>query len=70
LAIKSLARVHQVKEPIMLTLAKHAIAVVVVAAAASAPVAAHAESLSLNFTQVAVTHTVQDDRSPTGVQPR
>jgi hypothetical protein len=54
----------------MLKLAKHAIAVVVVAAAASAPVAAHAESLSLNFTQVAVTHTVQDDRCSIGVQPR
>ena len=54
----------------MLKLAKHAVAVVVVVAAASAPVAAHAESVSLNFTQVALTHTVQDDRSSTGVQPR
>jgi hypothetical protein len=54
----------------MLKLAKHAIAVVVVAAAASAPVAAHAESLSLNFTQVAMTHAVQDDRGSIGAQPR
>ena len=51
----------------MLKLAKHAIAVVVVAAAASAPVAARAESVSLNFTQVAVTHAVQDDRSAIAV---
>jgi len=48
----------------MLKLAKHAVAVVVVAAA-SAPVAAHAETLSLNYTQVAVTHAVQDDRGST-----
>ena len=54
----------------MLKLAKHAIAVVVVAAAASAPVAARAESVSLNFTQVVLTHAVQDDRSSIGVQPR
>jgi type VI protein secretion system component Hcp len=54
----------------MLKLAKHAVAIVVVVAAASAPVAAHAESLSLNYTQVAVTHAVQDDRSSTAVQPR
>ncbi len=54
----------------MLKLAKHAIAVVVVAAAASAPVAARAESVSLNFTQLAVTHAVQDDRSAIAVQPR
>jgi hypothetical protein len=49
---------------------KHAIAIAVVAAVASAPVAARAESLSFNFTQLAVTHTVQDDRSSTAVQPR
>jgi hypothetical protein len=54
----------------MLKLAKHAIAVVVVAAAASAPVAAHAESLSLNFTHVALTNTVQDVRTSGGEQPR
>ena len=54
----------------MLKLAKHAVAVVVVAAAASAPVAARAESLSLNFTHVAMTNTVQDDRSSIAVQPR
>jgi hypothetical protein len=54
----------------MRKLAKHAVAILVVAAATSAPVAAHAESLSLNFTQVAVTHNVQDDRGSTGVQPR
>ena len=54
----------------MLKLAKHTIAVAVIVAAASAPVAAHAESLSLNFTHVAVTHSVQDDRSSTAVQPR
>ena len=46
----------------MLKLAKHAVAIIVVAAAASAPVAAHAETVSLNFTQLAVTHSVQDDR--------
>jgi type VI protein secretion system component Hcp len=60
--MKSQARVHEVKEPIMLKLAKHAVAIVVVVAAASAPVAAHAETLSLNYTHVAVTHTVQEDR--------
>ena len=54
----------------MLKLAKHAVAIVVVAAAASAPVAAHAESLSLNYTHIAVTHTVQDDRGSTAEQPR
>lgn len=46
----------------MLKLAKHAVAIVVVVAAASAPVAAHAESPSLNFTHVELTHAVQDDR--------
>ena len=46
----------------MLKLAKRAIAIVVVVAAASAPVAAHAETLSLNYTHVVVTHAVQDDR--------
>lgn len=47
----------------MLKLAKHVVAVVAVAAAvASAPVAASAESLSLNFTQVTLTHSVQDAR--------
>ena len=60
--MKSQARVHEVKEPIMLKLAKHAVAIVVVVAAASAPVAANAETLSLNYTHVAVTHTVQEDR--------
>ncbi len=54
----------------MLKLAKHAVAIVVVVAAASAPVAAHAESVSLNFTQVTLTHSVQDDRSSNAVQPR
>ncbi len=68
--MKSQARIHYVKEPIMLKLAKHAVAIVVVVAAASAPVAAHAESVSLNFTQVAFTHSVQDDRSSSAVQPR
>ena len=60
--MKSQARVHEVKETIMFKLAKHAVAIVVVVAAASAPVAAHAETLSFNYTHVAVTHTVQDDR--------
>jgi hypothetical protein len=51
-----------IKEPIMLKLAKHAVAIVVVISAASAPVAAHAEAPSFNYTHVVVTHTVQDDR--------
>jgi hypothetical protein len=59
--MKSQARVHSVKEPIMLTLAKYAVAMVVVAAA-TAPVAADAESPSLNFTHVEVSYTVQNDR--------
>ena len=51
-----------IKEPIMLKLFKHAVAIVVVVAAASAPAAAQAESLSLNFTHVVVTSKIQDDR--------
>ncbi len=54
----------------MLKLAKHAIVVVVVAAAASAPVAARAELPSFSYTQLAVAHSVQDDRSSTAVPPR
>jgi hypothetical protein len=60
--MKSQARVHSVKEPIMLKFAKRAVAMIVVVAAATAPVAAHAESPSLIFTHVEVSHTVQDDR--------
>jgi hypothetical protein len=61
--MKSQARVHSVKEPVMLKLAKHAVAIVVVAAAAIAPVAARAEIPSFSYTHVVVTNTVQDDRS-------
>lgn len=54
----------------MLKLAKHAVAVVVVAAAVSAPVAAQAETVSLNFTHVAVTYTAQDRDGSSAVKPR
>ena len=47
----------------MLKLAKHAVAIVVVVVAASAPVAAHAESLSLNFSHVALSYTTLDVRT-------
>jgi hypothetical protein len=53
----------------MLKLAKHAVAVAVVVAAASAPVAAHAETPTLNFTHVVVTNTKQADVDPPA-QPR
>jgi hypothetical protein len=59
-----------VKEPIMLKLAKHAVAIAFVFAAASAPVAARADVVSFNFTHVAVTYSVQDDHAPVPVQPR
>jgi type VI protein secretion system component Hcp len=67
--MKSQARVHSVKEPVMLKLARHAVAVVVVVAAVSAPVAAQAETVSLNFTHVAVTYTAQDRDGSSAVKP-
>jgi hypothetical protein len=54
----------------MLKLARHAIAIAFVFAAASAPVAARADVVSLNFTHVAVTYSVQDDHGTVPVQPR
>jgi type VI protein secretion system component Hcp len=54
----------------MLKLAKHAAVVVVLAAAASAPVAAQAETPSLNFTHVALTYTVQGNDGSTAMKPR
>jgi hypothetical protein len=68
--MKSQAQVHLVKERIMLKLAKHAIAIAVVVAAATAPVAARAEMPTFSYTQLAVTHTVQDDRDSSAAQPR
>jgi hypothetical protein len=68
--MKSQARVHSVKEPIMVKLAKHAVAIAVVIAAASAPVAAHAEIPSFSYTHLVVTHTVQDDKGSVAEQPR
>jgi hypothetical protein len=56
-------RVGWIEEPMMLNLAKHAVAIVVVAAA-SAPVAAHAEVPSFSYTHLVVTHNVQADVDP------
>ena len=53
----------------MLKLAKHAVAILVVAAAASAPVAAHAETPSFSFTQLEMTHSIQNQVEQPG-QPR
>jgi hypothetical protein len=53
----------------MLKVAKRAVAIVVVVTAACAPVAARAEAPSFSYTQIGVTHAVQDDRS-IAVQPR
>ena len=68
--MKSQARVHPVKEPVMLKLAKRAVAIVVVAAAAIAPVAARAEMPTFSYTHVVMTNTVQDDQSAPPVKPR
>jgi hypothetical protein len=54
----------------MLKPAKRAVAVAVVIAAARAPVAAHADTLPLSHTHLAVTYTVQDDHAQAAVQPR
>jgi hypothetical protein len=59
-----------IKGAIMLKLVKHAVALAFVIAAAGAPVAAHADMVSLNFTHVVVTHSVQDEHSDVAVQPR
>ena len=67
--MKSQARVHPVKEPVMLKIAKHAVAIVVVAAAAIAPVAARAEMPSFTYTHVVVTNSVQDDKGSPPVKP-
>lgn len=55
----------------MLKVAKHAIAVLSVVAAASLPVAAHAESIHLDFAKVAVTYTATpSDGTSVAVHPR
>jgi hypothetical protein len=59
-----------VKEPIILKLAKHAVAIAVVVAAAGAPVAARAEVPSFNFTHVSVTNSVQASDASDAGRPR
>ena len=69
-AMKSQRSSPLIKEPIMLKLAKHTVAIVVVFAAASAPVAAQAETPSFSYTHVVLTNSIQNDGHQSAVQPK